>query len=185
MYAEIQVAKQKYIILKNEVKFQLYTVALEQISFFNNLLATLPTNQQLSKPSRENLKQQYNKVALNDNHLSKINAHQEHTKNSKISKWPAKPYAPHIIQTTGVTARNALSSALPIISNFSKDVSDQQQVPRAKFQHLCLANDANIDARIIGDSITNQVNGNQVGSRLVARGFGGYTTSMYAAGPHK
>ena len=85
---------------------------------------------------------------------------------------------PHVIQTRGVAARNAPSSALPPITDFSKDVTEEQEVPRAKLQHLSLPKDVNIDALIIGDSITNRVNGNQVGSRVVARGFGGQTTSM-------
>ena len=117
----------------------------------------------------------------NENISSKINEHQEHAQHSKISKWPTKTYSnaiqtyqPHIIQTRGVATRNAPSTALPPIT----DATEEQEVPRSKFQHLSLPKDVNIDALIIGDSITNRVNGNQVGSRVVARGFGGHTTSM-------
>ena len=171
-----------FLTLKDEVKFQLYSDALEQISYFKNLLTTLSTNLQMPKPSKELLKLDncINEKAENQNNSSKFNSHQEHAQHSKISKWPIqpKPYQPHVIQTRGVAARNAPLSALPPITDFSKDVTEEQEIPRAKLQHLSLPKDVNIDALIIGDSITNRVNGNQVGSRVVARGFGGQTTSM-------
>ena len=171
-----------FLTLKDEVKFQLYSDALEQISYFKNLLTTLSTNLQMPKPSTELLKLDncINSEAQNENNSSKINLHQEHAQNSKFSKWPIqpKPYQPHVIQTPSVAARNAPSSALPPITDFSKDVTEEQEVPRAKFQHLSLPKDVNTDALIIGDSITNRVNGNQMGSRVVTRGFSGQTTSM-------
>ena len=169
-----------FLTLKDEVKFQLYTDALEQISYFKNLLTTLSTNLQMPKPSTELLKLDncINNEAKNENYSSKINEHQEHAQLSKTSKWPTQTYQPHVIQTRGVATRNAPSTTLPPITDFSKDATEEQEVPRAKFQHLSLPKDVNIDALIIGDSITNRVNGNQVGSRVVARGFGGHTTSM-------
>ena len=157
-----------FLTLKDEVKFQLYSDALEQTLYFKNLLTTLSTNLQMPKPSKELLKLDIciNEKAEDQNNSSKLNLHQEHAQNS----IQPKPYQPHV--------RNAPSSALPPITDFSKDVTEEQEVPRAKLQHLSLPKDVNIDALIIGDSITNRVNGNQVGSRVVARGFGGQTTSM-------
>ena len=172
-----------FLTLKDEVKFQLYTDALEQISYFKNLLTTLSTNLQMPKPSTE-LDNCINNEAKNDHISSKNNEHQEHAQHSKNSKWPTKTYSnaiqtyqPHIIQTRGVATRNAPPTALTPIT----DATEEQEVPRSKFQHLSLPKDVNIDALIIGDSITNRVNGNQVGSRVVAR----WTHNQHAAGPHK
>ena len=123
-----------FLTLKDEVKFQLYTDALEQISYFKNLLTTLSTNLQMPKPPTELLKLDncINSEAQNENNSSKLIAHQEHAQNSKFSKWPKQPYQPHLIQTRGVAARNASSLAPPPITDFSKDVTEEQEVPRAK-----------------------------------------------------
>ena len=78
----------KFLTLKTEVKYQLYTDALEQILNFINHLITLSTNLQLPKPSTELLKLDncINSEAQNENNSSKINVHQEHAQHSKISK---------------------------------------------------------------------------------------------------
>ena len=153
--------------LKDDIKFELYKSAQDEIQYLRSLVSTMAkninnatvySNQAESENQIENFDQPvYSKFSNKKDMTTK-----QHQYNNKTNTQ--HQFEP--IQTRGLISRQPMMTQPP--------TATQSDPNRGR--HLFLPREGPIDALIIGDSITNRLHGDQIGPKVIARGFGGHTT---------
>ena len=153
-----------FLSLKDDVKFQLYKAGQEEIKYLRTIVANLSNNIQMQNEQNE---EQHGQIAPTNG-----------TVNSNFSKFSdvnqtadnkhQRPAGPNNlqIQTRGISNRATINGNVNPLNS-----AQQENRP----QHLALPKEGNVEALVIGDSITNRINGHQIGEAVIARGFGGHT----------
>ena len=152
-----------FLSLKDEIKYQLYKSSQEEIQYLRTVISNLSINcTYQSQPESEIQQNQYeHSEPTFDSNLSKSNrTNWTDNKNQRIPT-PSN----NQIQTRGIISRSS--------NNINSELNNHQSESRPR--HLAIPKEGNIEAIVIGDSITNRINGNQIGEAVIARGFGGHT----------
>ena len=153
-----------FLSLKKDVKFQLYQAGQEEIKYLRTIVANLSNNVQMHKEEQHEQLTPTN-GAINSNFSKIPNVNQSADNKNQRPAGPNKLQ----IQTRGISNR-------AIINGNVNPMNSAQQENRP--QHLALPKEGNVEALVIGDSITNRINGHQIGEAVIARGFGGHTVKL-------
>ena len=154
-----------FLALKDDIKFELYKSAQDEIQYLRSLVSTMAkninnatvySNQAESQNQFENFDHPANSKFSDKEDMTTI----QHQYNNKINKQ--HQFEP--IQTRGLASRQPMMT----------QPTTQSDPNRGR--HIALPREGPIDALIIGDSITNRLHGDQIGPKVIARGFGGHTT---------
>ena len=170
-FSSSMLSKDNFVTLSDDVKFELYRQSYDDTVWLRTIIHNLSLNTKANNES------------INENNCNEISTfeNRSHSKYSNCEQTTQiksrNPFTPNVIQTRGVTARNPINSTIPKLGpiDFTKDVTEptesQPNHPEIVQKHLSLPKNSTIQGLIIGDSITNRINGQQVGQSIVARGF--------------
>ena len=143
--------------LNDELKYELYKDLIENVTYFKRIIENLTVSTKDEEKGNkfidlENFKNTGNsKIAENkfENEWSKIETRSRNQNKRSENNQEIK------IQAT----------------NIQEEKIDQQR------KHLFLPREGEYSGLLLGDSIVNRINGEQISENVLARGFGGHTIS--------